>query len=163
MSNILLLPLQTFRTQMSETDGWQSLIDSDGQPHANYTDDIHLISTPGRTYGNFAIIDFGTFGREREAVQNGAAWQLRSGSTLMLYIRHTMSDEPVEPAAIATFTGYVSEILSDLESSAALPGNLYLSDWFLNLPPQRIAAEKRSTARDYYECEIELTFSRAAR
>lgn len=156
--NILLDPLTTLQDQIAALSDFQTFVGE-----ANATDaetHIYLISAPLAPAGNFCIVDFGTYGREREAIQNGAAWQPRGGSSLMLYVRQVLTDDPEEPAAATAFTNFIGDILEELEASAALPGKMHIANWFLNQPPIRIASENRTVAGDYYECEIELSFTR---
>jgi len=123
---------------------------------------VHIISTPRNPTSPFALIDFGDFIRDREAVKGGIAFKQRSGSALVLYFRANVDEGTNEPDAALAFCNAIGAVWDDLERAAGVHANRSLPIISMEMlaPPARIVNEKRQQAGDYYECAISLSYSR---
>jgi hypothetical protein len=147
------------REMLAGSAAFRQMVQASSPDHALAS--IHYLTAP-RGLIDFALIDFGDFGRERVAVTNNRKFQTRPGSELLLYIRQAALPESEEQDAAMHFMNRIGGIWQDLENLAGIYADESYAATVIEFvnPPQRITIENRQRAGDYFETTLSLQMSR---
>ncbi len=159
--NILSGPAQGLRALVASLPSFLDLVEKNDPADAiNF---VHIVSTPRDPSPSFALVDFSQMERERIYINNGRQFEQRDGSSIMLYLRKDVTGIE-EPAAILSFLDTVDGIWQQLEMGAGdyskFRGSLAINRIRILSAPFRITKERKDRAGDYYECVLELDYSR---
>lgn len=159
-TGILSRPLQALRQMVADSSAFQEWVGVESSQAA--LPRVHLFTTPIRAEMPFALIDFGTFARERDRVTNRRGFQMRQGSDLLLYFRASAPTETEDQDSAIEFCNKLGAIWLELEIDAGRYEDETYAATEVELlnPPQRIPVEDRKRAGDYFEATISVTMSR---
>lgn len=159
-TGFLSRPLAMMRDMIAASAAFQSWTASaDATEAATY---VHLLAAPANAERPFALVDFGDFVRERDAVQNGIRFRQRiGGSNLVVWFQDDVAPQAVEPDATMEFCNQVGAVWADLELAAGKrnPETLNISQFELVAAPARVEEQDRQSVGDYFECAISPSFS----
>ncbi len=158
---LLSLPFMAARDIIASSAAFQEWIGSAGNKEAALAR-VHIISAPTDAPTPWALLTLGTFVRDRVTLKDGEPFTQRSGSVVTAFFRDDVADDAVEPTAAILFCNAIGAVWNDVERKAGIhkQSRLAINSMEMTADPARIPKEQRGQVGDYYECAIELTYSR---
>ena len=159
-TGILSRPLNALRQMVAESTAFQQWVRVESAAAA--LPRVHLFTAPKGAELPFALIDFGSFARERDRLTNKRAFQMRPGSDLLLYFRAAAQIETEDQEASIDYCNKLGAIWLDMELNAGRYEDETFAATEIEIinPPQRITSEDRKRAGDFFESTLSLTMSR---
>lgn len=154
----LSVTAERMRVMLSKNSAFQKWVNAGSE--ADALEAIYFVSSIVNPKPRFCIVDFGQFARDRVKAMNGASFQERAGTALILYFRgdNTASDDDAD----MSFNNSIGLIWNELEEFAGKYNDrtVFINAIELKVPSTRIQAEDRPGAGDYIECYLTVTYTR---
>ncbi len=158
---ILSVPLNAARDIIASSSAFQEWIESPGNKDAALAR-VHIVSAPLDAASPFVLLTLGTFVRDRSSLKDGIPFTNRSGAVVTAFLRADVEENATEPTAVLLFCNAVGAVWDDIERKSGIhkESRLAITSMEMTADPARIPHEQRGQVGDYYECAIDLTYSR---